>query len=70
MHGRQVSPGDPMILHGLRRPAWGHHGGITSVSGAFCYLCLRFGQYSSIVSAIVAYEQRRWPDGNTAGRKG
>jgi hypothetical protein len=27
-------------------------------------------EYSSIVSAIVAYEQRRWPDGKTAGAKG
>jgi hypothetical protein len=27
-------------------------------------------EYSSIVSAIVAYEQRRWPDGKTAGGKG
>ena len=27
-------------------------------------------EYSSIVSAVVAYEQRRWPDGKTAGGKG
>jgi hypothetical protein len=27
-------------------------------------------EYSSIVSAIVAYEQMRWPDGKTAGGKG
>ena len=27
-------------------------------------------EYSSIVSAIVTYEQRRWPDGKTAGGKG
>ncbi len=27
-------------------------------------------EYSSIVSAIVAYEQWRWPDGKTAGGKG
>jgi hypothetical protein len=27
-------------------------------------------EYSSIVSAIVAYEQRRWPDGKTTGGKG
>ena len=27
-------------------------------------------EYASIVSAIVAYEQRRWPDGKTAGGKG
>jgi hypothetical protein len=26
-------------------------------------------EYSSIVSAVVAYEQRRWPDGETAGGK-
>jgi hypothetical protein len=27
-------------------------------------------EYTSIVSAVVAYEQRRWPDGKTAGGKG
>ena len=27
-------------------------------------------EHSSIVSAIVAYEERRWPDGKTAGGKG
>ena len=30
----------------------------------------RSRSYSAIVSAIVAYEQRRWPDGKTAGGKG
>ena len=27
-------------------------------------------EFSAIVSAIVAFEQRRWPDGKTAGGKG
>ena len=27
-------------------------------------------EYSAIVRAIDAYEQRRWPDGKTAGGKG
>jgi hypothetical protein len=27
-------------------------------------------EYSSLVSALVAYEQRRWPDGKTTGGKG